>query len=112
MTFTLSGFREGNGLRRFVFQCVAAGGAKSTVVVGADVSLARKHEIRLQELPLICVRLLEGLDDQALAQPITLTEDHMIAIQAVAREAAEKRSQKPTRRPSALAGHAWRSAHP
>src|SRR5947199_3791078 len=80
MTFTLSGFKEGDGLRRFLFQRVDTDRSKSTVIVRADVSLARKHDIRLQELPLICVRLLESLGAEVPLGPITLTEDHMIAI--------------------------------
>jgi|HubBroStandDraft_6_1064221.scaffolds.fasta_scaffold3038880_1 hypothetical protein len=109
MTFTLTGFKEGNGLRRFVFQGTAADRSRTTVVVGADVSLARKHDIRLQELPLICLRLLESLDTEGLVSPITLTEDHMTAIQTAARSAAEKKPHKPPRRPSPETGQAWRT---
>jgi hypothetical protein len=112
MNFTLSGFKERDGLRRFAFQCVGANDAKTTVIVRADVALARKHEIRLQELPLICVRLLESMSADELAAPITLTEDHMIAIQTAARSAAEKRAQKPTRRPTPIARQPWRSGAP
>lgn len=110
MTFTLSGFKEGNGFRQFVFQCAASDRTKTTVVVAADVNLARKHEIRLQELPLICLRLLESLDQDRLAGPVTLTEDHMTAIQTEAHSAAEKRSHKPPRRPSPAVGQAWRTS--
>lgn len=111
MTITLTGFSQGDGLRRFVFQCIGADRARTNVVVRADVSLARKHEIRLQELPLICLRLLESLENERLVGAITLTEDHMIAIQTAARSAAEKKPQRPPRRPSPEAGQAWRNTH-
>lgn len=112
MKFILSGFKEGDGLRRFAFECTGAvKGSRTVVFVGADVSLARKHGIRLQELPLICLRLLETLDDERVAGPITLTEDRMIAIQAEALDAAEKRSHRTHRRPSAVVGQAWRTTH-
>lgn len=111
MKFTLSGFKERNSFRQFAFECAGAGHPKTTIIVAADVGLARKHDIRLQELPLICLRLLESLDEERVAGPITLTEDHMIAIQTAALSAAGKRSHKPPRRPSSLAGQAWRTAH-
>jgi len=106
MSFTLAGFDEGEGLRRFAFERVGAGNATTRVVVRADVSLARKHNIRLQELPLICARLLQSLGTDPPAGPITLTEEHMIAIQNEARAVAEKR-RKPPRRPHREPGRAW-----
>lgn len=110
MTFTLSGFRDSGGLRRFAFQYVGADKSRTTIIVGADVDLARHYGIRLQELPLICVRLLESLGLEALAGPLALSEDHMIAIQAAVRTEAEKRAQKLPRRPTPVGGQAWRSA--
>ncbi len=112
MTFTLSGFTEGNGLRQFAFQCVGGGQSPSTVIVHADVGLARKHDIRLQELPLICVRLLESFGGDGLTGAVTLTEDHMIAVQMAARDAAGKKARKAPRRPPAAMGQAWRNTHP
>jgi hypothetical protein len=98
MTFTMTGFTDKNGVRRFAFDCHAANRSRMTVFVGADIGLARKHEIRLQELPLICVRLLESLHDEALTGPVTLTEDKMIEIQTAARYEAERKSHKMPRR--------------
>ena len=112
MTFTLAGFDDGEGLRRFAFQCVDTDRSKSTVIVRADVSLARQHQIRLQELPLICLQLLESLSDEEFTEGITLTEDRMIAIQSAARSAAEKKVRKaPKRPPSPETGQAWRTTH-
>jgi hypothetical protein len=108
MTFTLAGFKDGNGVRRFAFQCVSADRSRTTVFVGTNVELARNHGIRLQDLPLICVRLLESLGNAALTEPVTLTEDRMIEIQTEARMIAEKKAFKPPRRPSPAVGQAWR----
>jgi hypothetical protein len=111
MNFILAGFNENAGIRQFAFNCVAADSSRSTVIVRTDVSLARKHEIRLQELPLLCLRLLESIEQEGLDSAITLTEDHMIAIQTAARTAAEKKPHKPPRRPSQAVGQAWRNKH-
>lgn len=111
MEFMLAGFKEGDGVRKYRFDWVAADRSRRAVIVCADVSLARKHEIRVQELPLLCRRLLDTIGETELAAAITLTEDHMIAIQAAARTAAEKKPHKPPRRPSPRAGEAWRNTH-
>jgi hypothetical protein len=110
MTYTLTGFKDGDGLRRFSFQCLDAERAKSIVIVGADVSLARKYEIRLQELPLICLQLLENVDLAESTEAITLTEDRMIEIQLAARDAAGKKTRKTQRKPSPAVGQAWRTS--
>ena len=107
MNFLLAGFKEDDGSRHFSFDCVSDNRSRTTVTVGADMALARKHEIRLQELPLICVRFLESLGEDGLRTPITLTEDHMIAIQAENRNSATRKPHKQNR-PSAKVGEAWR----
>ena len=112
MDFTLAGFKEGDGVRQFEFDCVAADRSRRKVIVRADVTLARKHDIRVQELPLLCRRLLDSVEEGALPAAITLTEDHMIAIQSAARMAAEKKAlHRPARRPSPATGQAWRNMH-
>ena len=110
MTYTLSGFTEGNGQRRFAFLCVGSDRSRRTIIVRADLTLARKHEIRLQELPLICLRLLQSFGDIVLAESIALTEDQMIAVQTAAHSTAEKKIRKPPRKRPAEVGQAWR--HP
>lgn len=98
MTFTLAGFDDRDGVRRFAFDRHSSDRSRTKVFVGADLGLARKHEIRLQELPLICVQLLESLQVGALMSPVTLTEDKMIEIQTAARMKAERKSIRPPRR--------------
>ena len=109
MNYTLATFKERSGIRQFLFNCVAGDRSTTTIIVCADVALARKHDIRLQELPLICLRLLESIEDGNLTPAITLTEDHMIAIQTAARDKAEKKPHHPPRRPSPAVGQAWRN---
>ena len=109
MIYLLAGFKEGDGSRQYSFDCVASDRSRTTVMVGADMALARKHEIRLQELPLLCVRLLESLGADGLQPSITLTEDHMVAIQIEAKNSITTRKpQRQSRPASPNVGEAWR----
>lgn len=60
MVFALTGFSDERSLRRFTFELAGSGPPRTTIVVVADVTLVRKYEIPLQELPLLCVRLLQS----------------------------------------------------
>ena len=60
MVFALMGFTNELSLRRFTFELVGSGPPRTTVVVVTDMALVRKYEIPLQELPLLCVRLLQS----------------------------------------------------
>ena len=75
------------------------------------MTLARSHEIGVQELPLLCQRLLEAMEPGELAAPVTLTENHMIAIQQAAQATTERKPDKPPRRPSPAVAQAWRNMH-
>src|SRR5437588_10817724 len=94
MEVLLVGFSDANGTRRFAFDCIGADRSRTKVIVSADVTLARKYGIRLQELPLLCRLLLDIFPEEALQASITFTEDHMAAIQAAARNALEKKPRK------------------
>ncbi|HYP07238.1 MAG TPA: hypothetical protein VER03_13480 [Bryobacteraceae bacterium] len=109
MNFLLAGFKEGSGSRNFSFDCVAADRSRTTVVVGADMALARKYAIRLQELPLLCVRLLESLGEEERKATLTLTEGHMMASQTEARLSVLKKTHRQSPARSASAGQAWRN---
>ena len=51
MVFALTGFTNELSLRRFTFELAGSGPPRTTVVVVADMTLVRKYEIPLQELP-------------------------------------------------------------
>ena len=102
-------FDQTDGVRRFAFDCVADDRSVSHVVVRADVTLARKYDIRLQELPLLCRRFLSELPADRQAAAVTFSETDMRAVRTAAEAIVETRKQK-TSRVSATTGHAWR--HP
>ena len=60
MVFELMGVTNEGSLRRFTFELAGSGPPRITVVVVAEMALVRKYEIPLQELPLLCVRLLQS----------------------------------------------------
>jgi hypothetical protein len=107
--FVFTGFRQQANFRQFSFEGVGADRSRTEFVVGADLMLIRKYQITMQELPLLCLRLLEGHPDGPRA--LTFTEEEMrqyATNRTAARElAAAKR--KPVRRPpSPTIGSAWR----
>ena len=113
MEFVFTGFRQNNNFRHFAFEGIAEDRTRTQFVVGADLMLIRKYQITMQELPLICLRLLEASPDGP--NTITFTEENMQAYatnRTLAREVlAAKR--KPVRRPpTANLGSAWRGSLP
>ena len=93
MVFALTGFTDESSLRRFTFELAGSGPPRTTVVVVADMALVRKYEVPLQELPLLCVRLLQswtaGADSTAV-----LSEREMIEYANRRREAKDLAEQK------------------
>lgn len=61
MEFVLTGFRQESNIRRYAFDAISTTHVRTHVTVGADLALARKYRIPLQELPLLCRRLLESM---------------------------------------------------
>ena len=45
MDFTFVRFQQVNGIRQFAFRSTGNGDAKRTVVVSADLGLARKYDV-------------------------------------------------------------------
>lgn len=110
MTIVLAGFRTFDNIRRYYFDVVAEDRSRQHVTVGADLDLIRRYRIPLQELPLLCRRLLE---EHAEIETIMFTERDM------ARYASERDAQtnasmqkRQARRPqvSDRTGQAWRSS--
>jgi hypothetical protein len=102
MVFALMGFTNELSLRRFTFELVGSGPPRTTVVVVADMALVRKYEIPLQELPLLCVRLLESWTADADSTAV-LSEKEMIEHANRRREAKTLAEQK---------RHMYRAAKP
>jgi hypothetical protein len=109
--FVLAGFRQFDHIRRYYFDAVEQDRKRQQVAVGADMNLIRRYKIPLQELPLLCRRLLEG---RAKIEAIMFTESDM-ARYANDRETANEllRKRRPHRPPaSGRVGQAWRGAPP
>lgn len=100
--FVLTGIRQDSGFRVFGFNGIGPDRTLTGYVVKAELSLALRYKIPLQELPLLCRELLEQQADGNTQRTLIFTEEHMRAhAQACAaqREAAQKR-RSPFRRPA------------
>jgi hypothetical protein len=98
MHFVLTGFSHNTGLRVFAFEGIAADFTRTSFSVSADVELSRRHGIRVQELPLICLRILEQHDTGEQERNLTFAEEDMRAYRdkcAAERDAAVRRKRPP-----------------
>jgi len=101
MKLAYMGFRhETTGVRLYSFEEVASEGTRKDFLVTADVALLTKHHVRIQEVPMMCLRLLENsAEAEPQLQFLVLTEADMLAhVRAKAAE-AEKAASKRTKRP-------------
>jgi len=113
MNFTLTGFTQTNTIRKFVFACIAEDRSRTTTVVSADLTLLHKYAIKVQELPLLCRRLLEANCESGVPAAMTFSESEMERIKSAVQEAAaERKPRRPRSNVSDLTGHAWRHAPP
>lgn len=109
MDFVFTGFKQSENFRHFAFEGIAADRSRTEFVVGADLMLIRKYQITMQELPLLCLRLLEGSPEGP--KSVTFTEENMrvYATNRVAAREIAAAKRKPVRRPpSSNIGSAWR----
>ncbi|MBI3679070.1 MAG: hypothetical protein HY235_01485 [Acidobacteria bacterium] len=112
MEFVLTGFRQDNNIRRYAFQGIAADRKRTEFTVGVDLSLVRKYQIPLQELPLLCCHLLTGHAEGGQTKTLTFTEEDMrgyASRRAAAQDAADLKRKAHRRPPSSRTGQAWRS---
>ena len=93
MVFALTGFTDESSLRRFTFELAGSGPPRTTLVVEADMALVRKYDIPLQELPLLCLRLLESLTAAANGT-VVFPEKEMIEYANRRKEAKDLAEQK------------------
>jgi hypothetical protein len=115
MQFTLTGFTQDEGCRVFAYEGTGDDRVRTKFTVRADLALSRKYGIRLQELPLMCLAILErnsesGAADTAepvnIQRAITFTEDAMIQYAdecVAARDAAALKRTSMRRQPAKAA---------
>lgn len=101
MQFVLTGFSHNEGLRVFEFEGIRADRTRSHFSVSADIALSRSHGIRVQELPLLCLRFLEQQDTTGEARDLTFAENDMRAYvnECAAEREAAQRKRAPRRPP-------------
>ena len=75
--FALAGFTQDAEFRVFNFELVGEDRSRIPFAVRADLALSRKHGIRVQELPLLCRKLLEQRDEGEKDPVVTFTEAEM-----------------------------------
>ena len=93
MVFALTSVANERNARRFTFKLTGVGQPQTTVVVAADLELARKYDIPFQELPLLCLRLLDGWTAGA-NESIVFAEKEMIEYANRRQEAKDLAEQK------------------
>ena len=113
MDFTLTGFRQERDIRKFTFRGGNDDRTHSEFTVAADVSLLRKYGIALQELPLLCLRLLEQQTPISSPEVVIFTEELIRehADQCAALKRAAEQRKKPRKSPTGRLGEGWRN-HP
>jgi hypothetical protein len=109
--FTLRGFRQITDFRVFTFEHIATDHSRLVFTVGADLALARRHRIPLQELPLLCRSVLEQLPEGGDQRAFVFTEaDMRLYADGVAARAEAARQRKSPRRPhTENVGAGWRN---
>jgi hypothetical protein len=113
MQFTLTGFTQDSGCRVFAYDGVGEDRVRIRFTVRADLALSRKYGIRLQELPLMCLEILErtsAMDEAGGPEPVvtlralSFTEEAMIRyadeVVAARDAAALKRSSNRRQQPA------------
>lgn len=89
MQFSLTGFSQSANVRTYRFEGRLPGEERRSLTVGVDIALARHYAISLQELPLLCLDLLEEGMLASDAGKLMFSEEQMQAL-ADRREAAKR----------------------
>lgn len=103
MRFILMGFSHDTGFRIFTFQGIATDQTRAVFAVKADLALIHRYSIRLQELPLLCRKLLDERDGGGEKRTFTYTEEDMrnyASDCAAARLAAAQKTRSSRKRPT------------
>ena len=96
--FVLNGFSHVLGFRVFEFACLDKARARTRYAVRADLTLVRKYGVHIQELPLLCRRLLDA--SEAPGPALTLSEADMIACAEKEKSRNQAKPRKPSQRSS------------
>ena len=112
MQYLLTGFTQNAGFRVFAFEGVGEDRVRTPYSVRADLALARKYGIQMQELPLLCRGILDQRSHSDERRVFTYTEDDMTVHSDLVRAASESHKKKGPRRPFAAAATASASAVP
>ncbi len=110
MEFMLVGFNQLNSIRQYHFEVVAEDRSRRQVTIEADLGLIRNYGIPLQELPLLCRRLLES---RAKIETTVFAESDMVQyVQERAAQANASMEKRQRHRPSGSSrvGQAWRGS--
>ena len=110
MQYLLTGFAQDRGIRLFAFEGFSADRVRTAYSVAADLALARKHGIQMQELPLLCRGVLDQRSEDDDRRAFTFSEVDMILHSNLVRAALELQKKKAPRRPFAAAATASDSA--
>ena len=100
MEYKLLGFSQTGTVRKFWFQRVGElGDTPVRFSVLADVDLARRYRVPIQDLPSLCSRLLYAFTSGEPAGPLTLGEADMSSFSTQAMKAALEAVRKRPRPP-------------
>lgn len=111
MEFLMTGYKQQGGVRRYTFKGTTPETTSLEFAVETEIALLPRYGIGIQELPLMCRRLLEKDGPRDAGTVLVFTEElmreHAEHIASVRRAALDKR--KPHRRPPAhRLGQHWR----
>ncbi len=112
MEFLLTGFTSEKDCRVYAFECMNVDRSWSKCSVRADLSLARKYGIPMQELPLLCRGLLDRRDLSTAELIFTEDDIRTLASDRAAARAAIPKRKAPVRPAGEQLGAAWREQHP
>jgi hypothetical protein len=108
--FVLKGFQHLKGFRVFAFDAIDSDRKRTQLTVRTDLAMSSRYGIPLQDLPMLCLRVLEQRE-QIDQKDFVFTEEDMCRYangRALVREQALLR-KKPGRRSAASnLGAAWR----
>jgi len=102
MQFVLAGSRNIGGLRVFAFEGIETDRTRTMFFVRADLALSQSFGIRVQELPLLCLRLLETHTFRENEHVLTYGKGEMRLHKDIrASELTALKRKRPPRRPAA-----------